>query len=116
MTAKINILKGIPGIFIAEEVKAASIKFQDIFYVILIDFDHTWRNNIFMFVLKWNFASLGTKIRQKHFKIKAPPVRHFSSLINNALWKAVRRQAKFLVPPSEQVKGDIVTHITDVIF
>ena len=41
MTAKINILKSIPGIFIAEEVKAASIKFQDIFYVILIDFDHT---------------------------------------------------------------------------
>ena len=86
------------------------------FYVILIDFDHIWRNNIFIFVLKWKFASPGTKINQKHFKSKATPMRHFNLLINNTLWKAVRRPVKFLVPPSEQVKGDIVTHITDVIF
>ena len=79
-----------------------------ILYVALIDFDQIWRNNVFVFVLKWNFASPVTKIHQEHFKIKAMPMQHFNSLINDPLWKAARRQTRFLAPRSEKVKGDIV--------
>ena len=52
--------------------------------------------------LPWN------KIHQKHFKIKATPIWHFNSFINDSLSKATTRRRKFLALPNEHVKGDTV--------
>ena len=104
MTARINIPKDIPGTFIVEEVRTTTNKFEDILRCFNW-FWSKWRNNILIFVLKWNFASPGIKIHQKHFRIKATPIWHFSAFINDPFWKAAWQQAKVLAPPKWASKG-----------
>ena len=86
MTAKINILKGIPRIFLIEQVKTTINKFEDI-----------------LRCFNWFLSNM-----KKHFKIKATPIWQFTAFINDPLWKVARRQARLSAPPGKQVKGDIV--------
>ena len=93
--------------FIIEEVKTTTNKFEDI----LRCFNWFWSNmneQCFCLCVEVELCFPWNKTHQKHVRIKATPIWHFNSFINNPLWKAARRQARFLAPPSEQVKDDIV--------
>ena len=54
------------------------------------------------FCFPWNKNSLERFLDLSHAYLT------LQLFINEPLWKPARRQAKFLAPPSDQVKGDIV--------
>ena len=78
----------------------------------LIKFGQIWRNNVVFldsfFVWKLNFASPGTKIHEKRFKVKARPIWQFNPFIKGSLLKTVLPQLRFLAPPREQMKSNTV--------
>ena len=114
MIARINILKGIPGIFIVEEVKTTTKKFEDILRCF-----KCWSNTkeqYFYICVQVELCFPWIKNSSETFQDQNPASLTFTSFINDSLKKALRRQAKILALPSEQVKGDIVTLINDVIF
>ena len=87
--------------------------FLILFLAKMNNFDQIWKNGVVvfldsLFVLKWNFASPGTKIHQKYFKIKVTPIWHINRFINDSLWKAIRRKTRILASASEQVNCDTV--------
>ena len=115
MIARINILKRILGIFIVEEVKTTTKKIEDI----LRCFNWFWSNTkeqYFYICVQVELCFTWNKNSSETFQDQNPASLTFTSFINDSLKKALRRQAKFLAFPSEQVKGDIVTLINDVIF
>ena len=61
-----------------------------------------------LFVWKLNFASPGTKIQEKRFKVKARPIWQFNPFINGSLLKTVLPQVRFLAPPRGQMKTNTV--------